>query len=140
MPSESADAAMEMPGMNGEEGSMPSFDPSGMMPGGQGMEPPGNTGGSETENLMPSESSDPSAMTPPEMPEGTDGQMTPSSGDPRQGMPGSMNQEVQEEEITEETAETAEEITAETLMLDFGAVILLAAALIFVKLYRKPLH
>ena len=75
-------------------------------------------------------------MTPPEMPEGTDGQMTPSSGDPRQGMPGSMNQEVQEEEITE----TAEEITAETLMLDFGAVILLAAALIFVKLYRKPLH
>ena len=92
------------------------------------MEPPGNTGGSETENLMPSESSAPSAMTPPEMPEGTDGQMTPPSGDPRQGMPGSMNQEVQEE------------ITEETLMLDFGAVILLAAALIFVKLYRKPLH
>ena len=129
MPSQSFDPMMMPPGMTGENGgqTMPAPDESGQMP---------------AEGFMPSESFDPSAMTPPAIPEGSDGQMAAPSGDPAQGTGGRKENAESQAEISQdaEVSSTEEELTAETLILDAGAAVLLAAALVFVKLYQKPLH
>ena len=93
---------------------------------------------------------DPSQMTPPNMENGP-GMMPQGSFDPDssampemgerpdgEGMGGSIPEDQNESAKESESVSESGSISAETLIMDGAAVALLAAALAFVKLYRKP--